>query len=108
MRRRRGRHHDEPEPGGGRVRGALFLGLLLLAGCDMRPGAWTAIVYPDRTDRTKFMATPHFTMLSYCLESAKEQMEAVQVDGGGDYECGYNCGADGDPHHMNVCEEVRK
>ena len=72
------------------MRSLLLPVLLLLAGCDDRPGGWSAIVYPDRTDRTKFVVTPRFTMLSYCLEAAKEKMNAIQINGHGDYECGYN------------------
>ena len=90
------------------VRGPLLLAFLLLAGCDDRPGGWSAIVYPDRTDRTKFIVTPHFTMVSYCIESAKEKMNEIQLNGGGDYECGYNCEEYGDPHMLNVCEKYRK
>lgn len=78
---------------------------LSLAGCDDRPGGWAAIVYPDGTDRSKFVVTPHFTMASYCLEAAKETMEKIQTASGGDYECGYDCELDGDPHKMNVCKK---
>ena len=90
------------------MRSLLLPVLLLLAGCDDRPGGWSAIVYPDRTDRTKFVVTPRFTMLSYCLEAAKEKMNAIQINGRGDYECGYNCEEYGDPHRMNVCEKIRR
>jgi hypothetical protein len=90
------------------VRGALFLVLLLLAGCD-KPGAWSAIVYPDRSDRTHFDVTPRFQTFSYCRDAAIERMKAIEVStGGGDYECGRNCQLDGDPHKMNICEEKRK
>ena len=64
---------------------------LVLAWCDDRPGGWAAIVYPDRTDRAKFVVTLHFTIVSYCLEAAKEKMRQIQISTGGDYECGYNC-----------------
>ena len=105
-------HFDNPwnttETGVVRVRSLLLPVLLLLAGCDDRPGGWSAIVYPDRTDRTKFVVTPRFTMLSYCLEAAKEKMNAIQINGHGDYECGYNCEEYGDPHRMNVCEKIRR
>jgi hypothetical protein len=32
-----------------------FVVFLLLAGCDDRPGEWCMIIYPDRTDRTRFV-----------------------------------------------------
>ena len=90
------------------MRAALLLVLLLLAGCD-KPGEWSAIVYPDRTDRSRFDVTPRFQTLSYCREAAIERMKAIEVSvGGGDYECGRNCPLDGDPHKMNLCEETRK
>jgi len=47
-------------------------------------------------------------MVSYCIESAKEKMNEIQLNGGGDYECGYNCEEYGDPHRLNVCEKYRK
>jgi hypothetical protein len=91
------------------ARGPLFLVLLLLAGCDDRPGEWAAIVYPDRSDRTKFDVTPRFKTLEYCREAAVERMSSLQINNGsGDYECGYKCEMSGDPHRMNVCKETRK
>lgn len=47
-------------------------------------------------------------MVSYCLEAAKETMKQIQINAGGDYECGYNCELNGDPHRLNVCERIRK
>ncbi len=85
-----------------------FLVLLLLAGCDDRPGEWSMIIYPDRTDRTRFVVTPRFKTFSYCRESALERMKELQIEKTGDYECGFRCELGGDPHRMNVCEETRK
>ena len=88
---------------------ALAAGLALLAGgCDDAPGEWAAIVYPDRADRTRFDVTPRFKTLSYCRDNAIERMKAIQVKTGGDYECGFRCQLDGDPHRKNICEEKRK
>lgn len=91
-----------------RARRAAFLTLLLLGGCDDAPGEWSAIVYPDRADRTRFDVTPRFKTFSYCREAAIERMKAIQVATGGDYECGYQCESAGDPHRMNVCKETRR
>jgi hypothetical protein len=90
------------------MRGSSLLVLLLLAGCSDRPGEWAAIVYPDRTDRTKFDVTARFQTFEYCREAALERMKAIQVATGGDYECGFRCELDGSPSRMNVCEETRK
>jgi hypothetical protein len=89
------------------MRRSLVLVLLLLAGCDDRPGAWSAIVYPDRADRSKFVVTPHFSSASYCLENAKEKMLEIQVAAGGAYECGYDC-EQYDLHRMNVCKKYSR
>ena len=86
----------------------LVLVFLLLAGCDDRPGEWAAIVYPDRTNRTKFDVTARFKTFEYCREAAIERMNKIQINNGGDYECGFRCELSGDPHRMNVCEETRK
>ena len=94
--------------GEARIRGPLFLVFLLLVGCDDAPGEWAAIVYPDRTDRTRFDVTPRFKTFSYCRDQAIERMKAIQMKSGGDYECGFQCELSGDPHRMNVCKEVRK
>ena len=58
--------------GEARIRGPLFLVFLLLVGCDDAPGEWVAIVYPDRTDRTRFDVTPRFKTFSYCRDQAIE------------------------------------
>jgi hypothetical protein len=76
--------------GEARIRGPLFLVFLVLVGCDDAPGEWAAIVYPDRTDRTRFDVTPRFKTFSYCRDQAIERMKAIQIRGGGDYECGFN------------------
>ncbi len=90
------------------VRSALLLAFLLLMGCDDAPGEWSAIVYPDRNDRTHFDVTSRFKTLSYCREAAIERTKAIQVGAGGDYACGYQCELSGDSHRMNVCKETRK
>jgi hypothetical protein len=80
----------------------------LLVGFDDAPGEWSMIIYYNRTDRTKFIVTPRFKTFSYCRESAIEQMKELQIDKIGDYECGFRCKTNGDPHKMNVCQEIRK
>ena len=87
--------------------GSLLLPLLA-AGCDDAPGEWAAIVYPDRTNRARFEVTPRFKTFEYCCESAIDRMRAIQVKTGGDYECGFRCELEGDPHRMNVCKEIRR
>jgi hypothetical protein len=88
--------------------GPLLLAFLLLAGCDDAPGEWAAIVYPDRTDRTRFDVTARFKTFGYCREAAIERMNAIQSKSGGDYECSHQCELSDDPHRMNVCKETRK
>ena len=90
------------------MRRPFVLVLLLLAGCDDAPGEWSAIVYPDRTNRTHFDVTARFKTFAYCREAAIERMKAIQVGAGGDYECGFQCELSGDPHRMNICKETRK
>jgi hypothetical protein len=86
----------------------LTLVFLLLPGCDDRPGEWSMIIYPDRTDRTRFVVTPRFKTFSYCRESALERMKELQIEKTGDYECGFRCELSGDPHRMNVCQEIHR
>ena len=90
------------------MRSQLFLVFLILAGCDDAPGEWAAIVYPDRTDRTRFDVTARFKTFEFCREAAIERMKAIQINNRDDYACGYECELSGDPHRMNVCKETRK
>jgi len=82
--------------------------LLLLAACDDAPGEWSAIVYPDKTNRAKFDVTARFKTFDYCKEAAIERMKAIEVAGGGDYECGFRCDQSRNPRRMNVCEQTRR
>jgi hypothetical protein len=84
------------------------LALSLLAGFDDTPGEWAMIIYYNRADRTEFIVTPRFKTVSYCRQSAIERMKELRIDKTGDYECGFRCALSGDPHRMNVCQEVRK
>lgn len=81
---------------------------VIMLGFDDAPGEWAAIVYPDRNDRTRFYVTPRFKTFENCRESAIERMKSIEIETGGDYECGYKCELDGDPRRMNVCEKVQK
>ena len=85
-----------------------LLFLLMLTGCDDAPGKWSAIVYPDKADRSRYDVTPRFKTLSYCREAAVERMNAIQSAGGGDYACGYECDDSGDPRRLTICKETRK
>jgi hypothetical protein len=76
--------------GEARMRGPLFLAFLVLAGCDDAPGEWAAIVYPDRTDRTRFDVTPRFKTFSYCRDQAIERMRAIQVKSGATMNVAFN------------------
>ncbi len=60
------------------IRASLVLALLLVAGCDDAPGEWSAIVYPDRADRTRFDVTARFKTFSYCRDQAIERMKAIK------------------------------
>ena len=90
------------------MRRPLLLALLLLAGCDDSPGQWSAIVYPDQSDHSKFETTARFKTFEYCRKSAIERMKALQITKNGDYECGYRCRPPAETVGRNVCEKTRK
>ena len=90
------------------MRSRLLAVLLLLAGCADTPGEWSAFVYPDRGDLTRYEKTDGFRSFSYCRESAIERMKAIQVSTGGDYLCGHKCGPPRAPGGPDLCEETRK
>jgi hypothetical protein len=90
------------------MRAPLLVLLLMLPGCDDAPGKWSAIVYPDRADRSRYSVTPRFKTFSYCRDAAIERMKAIQVASGGDYACGYECDDSGDPRKLTICKETRK
>jgi len=81
---------------------------VLLFSFSDAPGQWSAIVYPDKADLTKFRVTPRFSSASYCIDQAKEELRRIQAPGGGDYACGFNCGQGPDPRSMVTCERYRK
>ncbi len=87
--------------------GGLFV-FMMAFGFNDAPGDWAMIIYPDKTDRTRFVITPRFQSFSTCRYNALEEMTAREIEATGDWECGRNCPLDGDPHKANQCEEVRK
>ena len=91
------------------MRGPLMLAFLLLAGCDDAPGEWAAIVYPDRTDRTRFDVTPRFKTFSYCRDQAIERMKAIEIkSAAATTSAAFDASSAAIRTAMNVCKEVRK
>ena len=85
----------------------MFALLFATAGCDA-PGEWSAFVYPDRHDPTKYEKTDGFQSLSYCRDQAIERMKAVQIGSGGDYLCGRKCAPPREAGGPELCEETLK
>jgi hypothetical protein len=50
------------------------IALLMLSGCDDAPGRWSAYVYPDARDRTKWERTDRFKTERMCRDAAREQI----------------------------------
>lgn len=86
----------------------LALPLLLLAGCDSRPDQWDAFIYPDAADLSDFERIAGFKSFELCQRAAIDRMRSIQVESGGDYECGHKCEADPAIGGLNVCKETRK
>lgn len=72
------------------------------------PGDWSMIIYPSRADHTDFLVTPRFRTARYCVASARDRLKELHLEATGDYECGFRCGRDGDPHKGNVCDRTVK
>jgi hypothetical protein len=88
---------------------ALALLLLLpVAGCNGdKPGEWTAIVYPDAADHSKWRATSRFQDLGMCLDAAKESIATLPDPAKASYACGYRCGSDPSSPDPAKCEATK-
>lgn len=84
------------------------IGILLLVACDSRPDQWDAAVYPDRSDLSVREHIRGFRTFELCQEAAITRMNQIQVESGGDYECGYRCRPLADGSGQDLCKETRK
>jgi hypothetical protein len=81
--------------------------LLLFTGCDDRPAQWDAFVYPG-DDLLTHEEIRGFVSFELCQDAVQQRLRSLRPDGGGDYECGYQCEALAPGHTSRLCEETRK
>jgi hypothetical protein len=82
--------------------------LLLLASCrGDAPGEWTAIVYPDSVDQSKWVATPRFQSFDMCKSAAKESIAALPDPAKASFVCGFQCGPDPSSPDPAACKSKR-
>jgi hypothetical protein len=67
-------------------RSAAFL-LLMLAGCDDTPGQWSAYVYPDARDGSKWTRTDRLKNEGMCKQAAEESIAALPEPKKASYRC---------------------
>jgi len=65
----------------------LLLLFALLAGCDDTPGQWSAYVYRDAHDHSKWQRTDRFKTEAMCRQAAEEQIAALPDPKKAGYAC---------------------
>jgi hypothetical protein len=63
------------------------LPLALLASCDDTPGKWSAYVYPDARDPTKWERTDRFKTERMCRDAAREQIARLPQPNKAAFKC---------------------
>jgi hypothetical protein len=76
-----------------------------LAACDQGP--WTAVVYTDRADPTKFEVLGNFDSLGECRKAARSRLGRTEA-AEGRFDCGTKCTVDPDFPRLLRCEEMRR
>lgn len=85
----------------------VFMGLLLLAGCDdARPDQWDAYIYPDLNNEARNEVVKGFKSFELCQSASLKKREALHANEGS-YECGHRCGPNPRLGGMYLCEETR-
>jgi len=64
-----------------------LLALLMLASCDDAPGKWSAFVYPDAQDRSKWERTDRFKTEGMCKRAALESIAKLPNPAKASYRC---------------------
>ena len=90
------------------LRVAILLALFMTSACNRGPDQWDAFVYPNRSDLTQNETIKGFKSFELCQQAAISRMRIIEVEEGGDYECGYRCKPDAGLGGINVCKETRK
>ena len=86
-----------------------LLPLLALASCyGDAPGEWTAIVYANASDHSKWLATPRFQSFHMCKRAAEESIAALPEPSKASYVCGFQCGPDLDAPNPAQCKMMRR
>lgn len=69
------------------TRRAAILLLLMLGACDDTPGKWSAYVYPDAHDRSKWTRTDRFKTQSMCRRASEESIARLPEPRKAGYRC---------------------
>ena len=64
---------------------------------------WEGYVYPDKTDLIDSRSVGTFDSLEGCRAAAREELQRLNAETTGDYECGKNCRSESG---IRVCEET--
>ena len=82
--------------------------LLILGACHGdAPGEWTAFVFANSADQSKWIATPRFQSFGMCKSAAKESIAALPDPANASYVCGFQCGADPGSPDLAACKTKR-
>ena len=89
-------------------RKAILLSVLILAACHAdAPGQWTAFVFADSADQSKWVATPRFQSFGMCKSAAKESIASLPDPARAGFFCGFQCGSDPGSPDIKACKEMK-
>jgi hypothetical protein len=78
---------------------------IVLGGCDQGP--WTAVVYSDRGDPTKFEVLGSYNSLGECRAAARARLGRSEASEAR-FDCGAKCTVDPEFPRLLRCEEMRR
>ena len=84
----------------------VFMGLLLLAGCDdARPDQWDAYIYTNPNNEARNEVVTGSKLFELCQSASLKRLKDLHANGS--YGCGHRCGPKTRFGGIYLCEETR-
>lgn len=83
--------------------------IFLFSGCfgEEKQQEWTSWVYPDKNNIKRSLKGKTFKTLEECREASLAKLQELDVEAGGDYNCGLNCNYH-EGMKTEICEKMTK
>ncbi|RXJ89126.1 hypothetical protein CRV01_10950 [Arcobacter sp. CECT 8983] len=83
---------------------------VILSGCfggQQKEQTWTSLIYPDKSNEKRSKKYKVFKTLEQCQIESKKELERLNLNTRGTYQCGLNC-----EYHegmkLDICEKLSK